>query len=99
MKKYCEKQIKQFTIEKVIKKKGNKLHDKWKGYDDCWIDKKDGMNILCKMSQYFLKSYERSNRNIKVELNLCSYATKFDLKGATGFDTQRSNYPLKLTLQ
>ena len=66
MKKYCKKQIKQFTIEKVIKKKGNKLYDKWKGYDDCWIDKKDAMNILCKMSQCFLKLYERSNRKLKL---------------------------------
>ena len=33
-----------FRIEKVIKKKGNKLHVKWKGYDNSfnsWIDKKD----------------------------------------------------------
>ena len=33
-----------FKIEKVIKKKGNKLHVKWKGYDNSfnsWIDKKD----------------------------------------------------------
>ena len=35
---------KEFRIEKVIKKKGNKLYDKWKGYDNSfnsWIDKKD----------------------------------------------------------
>ena len=35
---------KQFRIEKVIKKKGNKLYVKWKGYDNSfssWIDKKD----------------------------------------------------------
>ena len=35
---------KQFRIEKVIKKKGNKLFVKWKGYDNSfnsWIDKKD----------------------------------------------------------
>ena len=34
----------QFRIEKVIKKKGNKLYVKWKGYDNSfnsWIDKKD----------------------------------------------------------
>ena len=34
----------QFTIEKVIKKKGSKLYVKWKGYDNSfnsWIDKKD----------------------------------------------------------
>ena len=34
----------EFMIEKVIKKKGDKLYDKWKGYDNSfnsWIDKKD----------------------------------------------------------
>ena len=35
---------KEFRIEKVIKRKGNKLSVKWKGYDNLfnsWIDKKD----------------------------------------------------------
>ena len=35
---------KEFRIEKVIKKNGNKLFVKWKGYDysfNSWIDKKD----------------------------------------------------------
>ena len=35
---------KEFRIEKVLKKKGDKLHVKWKGYDNSfnsWIDKKD----------------------------------------------------------
>ena len=35
---------KEFRIEKVIKKKGNKLYVNWKGYDNSfnsWIDKKD----------------------------------------------------------
>ena len=34
----------EFRIEKAIKKKGNKLYVKWKGYDstfNSWIDKKD----------------------------------------------------------
>ena len=34
----------EFRIENVIKKKGNKLYVKWKGYDNSfnsWIDKKD----------------------------------------------------------
>ena len=34
----------EFRIEKMIKKKGNKLFAKWKGYDssfNSWIDKKD----------------------------------------------------------
>ena len=33
-----------FRIEKIIKKKGNNLYVKWKGYDNSfnsWIDKKD----------------------------------------------------------
>ena len=33
-----------FRIEKVIKRKGDKLYVKWKGFDDSfnsWIDKKD----------------------------------------------------------
>ena len=35
---------KEFRIEKVIKRKGNKLYVKWKGYNnsfDSWIDEKD----------------------------------------------------------
>ena len=35
---------KEFRVEKVIKRKGDKLHVKWKGYDssfNSWIDKKD----------------------------------------------------------
>ena len=35
---------KEFRLEKVIKKKGNKLYVKWKGYGNLvnsWIDKKD----------------------------------------------------------
>ena len=34
----------EFRIEKVIKRKSDKLYVKWKGYDDSfnsWIDKKD----------------------------------------------------------
>ena len=35
---------KEFRIEKIIKRKDNKLYVKWKGYDNSfnsWIDKKD----------------------------------------------------------
>ena len=35
---------KEFRIEKVFKRKGNKLYVKWKGYNssfNSWIDKKD----------------------------------------------------------
>ena len=37
----------ELRIEKVIKRKGDKLHVKWKGYDNSfnsWIDKKDSIN-------------------------------------------------------
>ena len=39
-----ELQQTEFRVKKVIKRKGNKLHVKWKGYDNSlgsWIDKKD----------------------------------------------------------
>ena len=64
---------KEFRIEKVIKRKGNKLFVKWKGYNNSfnsWIDKKD---------QYF-PPYRSSGRHIKVELDLSNYGTKTDLK-------------------
>ena len=44
-KKNCKKTSqKEFRIEKVLKRKGDKLHVKWKGYDNRFnssIDKKD----------------------------------------------------------
>ena len=44
-KKNCKKtNQKEFRVEKVIKRKGNKLYFKWKGYNSSsksWIDKKD----------------------------------------------------------
>ena len=40
----CQKtNQKEFRVEKVIKRKGDKLYVKWKGYDssfNIWIDKK-----------------------------------------------------------
>ena len=46
---FCEKELQktnqiEFRIEKVIKRKGDKLYLKWKGYNslfNSWIDKKD----------------------------------------------------------
>ena len=43
MKMYC-KRLSKIQIEKVIKKKGDKLYVKWRGYDNSFnscIDKKD----------------------------------------------------------
>ena len=45
-KKLQKKNQKEFRIEKVIQKKGNKIYVKWKGYNNSfnsWIDKKDLM--------------------------------------------------------
>ena len=39
------------------------------------------------MSQYFLKPYEIIGGDISVKVDLCNYATKADLKNATGIDT------------
>ena len=86
---------KEFRIEKVIKRKEKKLYVKWKGYDNSfnrWIDKKH----CIKMSQYFPKPYRRFGRNINVKVDLSNYATKADLKNATGIDT--SNFALKSNL-
>ena len=45
MKKNCKRLIKKKKkTEKVLRKKGDKLYVKWKGYDNSfnsWIDKKD----------------------------------------------------------
>ena len=46
---YYEKELqktnqKEFRVEKLIKRKGEELYVKWKGYDkyfNIWIDKKD----------------------------------------------------------
>ena len=50
---FCEKELQktnqeEFRIEKVIKRKGDKIYVKWKGYDNSfnsWIDKKDLVSI------------------------------------------------------
>ena len=39
------------------------------------------------MNQFFPKPYNYFGGNIKVELDLSNYATKADLKVATGVDT------------
>ena len=79
-------------IEKVIKRKVNKLCVKWKGYVILLIVgfiKK----TLYKMSQYFLKPCRRFGRKINVIVDLSNYATKLDLKNVAGIDT--SNFALE----
>ena len=52
---------KEFKIEKLLKKKGDKLYKKWKVYNNSfnsWIDKNDLVRFYhIKMSQYFPKPY------------------------------------------
>ena len=71
-------------MEKVIKKKDDKLYVRWKGCDSSFnstIDKKD----IVRMSEYF-PELKFLGRTVKVELDLSNYATKTDLKNATGVD-------------
>ena len=84
-KKELQKTNQEFRIEKVMKRKGDKLYVKWKGYNNLfnsWIDKKD----IVETSEYFPKR-KPLGANVKVELDLSNYATKTDLKNAAGVDT------------
>ena len=68
-----KKNQKECKGEKVIKRKGDKLYVKWKGYDNYfnnWIDKKDSINewIFCRT--------KTSGERRKFELDLYDYATK-----------------------
>ena len=66
-----------FRIEKVPKRKGDKLYVKKKGYDNrfnSWVDK----NI--KISQYFPKPFRCFGGNKNVKVDLSDYARKTDLK-------------------
>ena len=71
----------EFRIEKVIKKKGNKLYVKWEEYDNSfnsWIDKKD----LTYMSQYFPKPYQTFGGDMcpnVTHLDVSSFALKSNL--------------------
>ena len=51
---------KELRIEKLIKKKGNKLYFKWKGYDN-WIYEKDIVKLICKkLVKIFLNHMEET---------------------------------------
>ena len=71
-KKNCKKvNQKEIRIEKVIKRKGDKLYVKWKGYNsslNSWIDKKGSINEC-----YFPEPKPLGGR-VKIELDLSNYA-------------------------
>ena len=73
-----------FTVEKVIKKKDDKLYVIWKGYDKSFNELIKKISLY-KMS-YFPEPNTHSKDKIKVALDLSSYASKSDLKSATGVD-------------
>ena len=90
----------EFWIEKVIRRKGDKLYVKWKGYDssfNSWIDKKDLVWFYyIKLSKYFWKPYEPFSGDINVKVDLSNYATKADIKNISHVDT--SSFALKTNL-
>ena len=95
----------EFRIEKVLKRKGDKLYVKWKDYDNLfnsWIDKKDLLRFYwlqfhcIKMSQYFPKPYKPFGGCINVKFDLSNYAIKVDIKNILHVDT--SSFVLKTNL-
>ena len=77
---------KEFRIEKVLKKKGDKLYVKQKGYVILIIIELI-KKALHKMSPYFSKPYEPFGGDINVTVDLSNYATKDDIKNITHVDT------------
>ena len=81
-----------FRIEKVIKRMGDKLYVKWRGYNNSfnsWINKQG----LVWNESIFSKPFRRFGGNINVKVDLSNYATKTDLKNITHIDT--SGFSLK----
>lgn len=62
-----KKSQRELRIEKIIKKKGKRLYVKWKGYDNSF---NDWINISMRMCQYFSEPCKRSDRNMKIKLDL-----------------------------
>ena len=87
---FYEKELKKknqekFRVEKLIKRKGNKLYVKWKEYDssfNSWIDQK----VIVQISIY-LPEPESSGGIVKFELDLSNYTTQADLKNGISVDT------------
>ena len=65
---------KEFRVEKVIKRKCDKLHVKWESCDNSLNSSIDKIEIVW-MSEYFPKQ-KCLRGNVKVELDLSNYGTK-----------------------
>ena len=72
----------------MIKRKGDKIYVKSKGYDNFLIVGLIKKISLYKMS-YFSEPYTYSNKKLKFELDLANYVTKSDLKNAADVDTSK----------
>ena len=75
---------KEFRMEKVIKKKDDKLYVKWKGYNNSfngWIYKRDSVN-----ERIFSKT-EIFSSKCESWIRFIYYTTKADIKNATSVDT------------
>ena len=78
---------KELRVEKVIKRKGDKLYIKWKGCDssfNSWINKKD----IIQVTEQFPEP-KSSRWILKFQLDLSNYATNADLKNAAGVDISK----------
>ena len=85
-----EKELRKFRVEKVIKRKGDKLYFKLKGYDNSinsWIDKKDIILKNKLISRIIYPQQNQKKKKKKIELDFSNSATKSNLKGATSTDT------------
>ena len=74
-----------FRVGKAIKKKGDKLYVKWKGYDASfisWIDKKRHI-----INEWIFAEVKCLRGTVKVDLDLSNYLTKANFKNAVGVDT------------
>ena len=85
-KKNCQiESKKEFKVEKVIKRKDNKLYVKWNCYDssfNSWISKKD----IDSINEWIFPEPKSLRGRVNVELDLSNYATKTDLENAKGDD-------------
>ena len=74
---------KEFTVERVITRKGDKLYVKRQGYDSSfndWIDKK-----IHSINEWIFSRKQNSlGTNVKFELGFSNYAAKAKFKNAVG---------------
>ena len=88
---FCEKELQNTSqiesrVEKVIKRKGDRLYVKWEGCDNLfnsWINMKDRI----RMGQCSPELYKHSGGSIKVELDLSNYGMKTNRKKERGINT------------